>query len=87
MCLVHKETHVDKIKQGHNYNYYFPSHLTSLSHYSENPQSHPTPEYKYPISHSLFLIRFLNLGFQEGDPEKPLGLLLFWDYCPKKINK
>lgn len=79
MCLVKKETHADEMKQGHN----FPSHPTSLGHYSEDP-SYPTPKCKYPISHSLLLMifRFLNLGFQEGDQQKPFGVPTSMDYCP-----
>lgn len=85
MCLVQKETHADEIKQGHN----FPSHPTSLSHYSEDPPSHPTPKCKYPISNSLLfmIIRFLNLGFQEGDLWKPFGIPTSYGLLSIKINK
>lgn len=85
MCLVQKETHADEIKQGHN----FPSHPTSLSHYSEDPPSHPTPKCKYPISHSLLfmIFRLLNLGFQEGDLQKPFGVPTSYGLLSIKINK
>lgn len=83
MNLVQKETHADEIKQGHN----FPSHPTSLSHYSEDPPSHPTPKCKYPILHSLLFIRFLNLGFQEGDLQRPFGVPTSYGLLSIKINK
>ena len=77
--------YVDEIKQGHN----FLSHPTSLSHYSEDPPSHPTPKCKYPISNSLLfmIIRFLNLGFQEGDLWKPFGIPTSYGLLSIKINK
>ena len=84
MCLVKKETHADEMKQGHN----FPSHPTSLGHYSEDP-SYPTPKCKYPISHSLVLMisRFLNLGFQEGDQQKPFGVPTSYALLSIKISR